>query len=186
MKQRLHGVVGAWLVIILVNGGCAQKGEIDPQYQLRDPENLDKDPASAIDTVGEAEVHAPIAVGDYGVPAYPDAQPIYTERLGSPEEDGEFKILQLATSATPEEVAEFYQQEVGDEAPRLPVSQRNSALFVWYKGPRAGQTLLIAEDGKGQTIISLNRTWMDPDNPLMFDTSTLRPEESTTPDQRQR
>jgi hypothetical protein len=176
MKRKGFYVGLALLAVGLAVMGCQQKGTIPSDLKVRDPEELDKATASAVEEVEEAVVGVPLSPRDFGVPTYPGAQSVHTQRLGSPDQDGEYKMVQVATPDPAERVTDFYQRELRAEVQRQPVSQGNSALFVWYQGPRVGQTLLIAEDGKGKTIVTVSRTEMNKENPLMLDTSTIRPE----------
>jgi hypothetical protein len=186
MKQMAYGVVLTGLILGLVGAGCARKGTISPEFQLRDPEAVDKKTASLLEEKDTAVVGVPLSLRQFGVPAYPGARSLFTEQMGSPDSDGQFQIVQMATPDSPPKVAAFYERHLPKEAQRQPVAQGNSAMFVWYRGPRAGQTLLIAEDGKGQTLITVGRTAMSTGNPLMLDTSTLRPEGQTSPDRQER
>lgn len=186
MKRKAYGVVLSGLILGLVGAGCARKGTISPEFQLRDPEALDKKTASLLEDQDTAVVGVPLSLRQFGVPEYPGARPLFTEQMGSPDADGKFQIVQMATPDTPPEVAAFYERHLEKEAQRQPVAQGNSAMFVWYRGPRAGQSLLIAEDGKGQTLITVSRTTMSADNPLMLDTSTLRPEGQPSSERQER
>lgn len=185
MGQKAYWIGLVGLMVGLVGAGCAQKGTIPPELKVRDPEALDKKTASVFEEEETAMVNVPLSMRDFGVPAYPGARSLFTEYMGSADADGKFQIVQMATPDTPPQVAAFYERRLEAEARRQPIAQGNSAMFVWYQGPRAGQTLLIAEDGKGQTIITVGRTVMSAGNPLMLDTSKLRPEGKVSEDRRE-